>query len=125
MQHTCLLIQYHWTMLCHCSRNIYSCWPTNTAAVQICLLVKCHSVLRAAMPLQLQQICLLAKCNCHTHRCCSNMPTGGMLLQDGCLLDRCHSVSMPADLMPLNPACRLAWYFSIAIPAGMLPHYQP
>ena len=87
------------------------------------------------MSLQLQHICLLALCNNHKHCCCSNMPTGWVLLQDGCLLDRCHSISMPADLLPLNLACLLLLRFSIchtcwygvslsAMPAGVVPHYR-
>ena len=66
----------------------------------------------------------------------SNMPTGWVLLQDGCLLDCGHSISMPADLLSLNIACLLALCFSIcytcwygvslsAVPAGMVSHYQP
>ena len=65
-----------------------------------------------------------------------NMPIGGELLQDGCLLDCGHSLSMPADHLSLNIACLLAVCFSIcytcwygvclsAVPAGMVSHYQP
>ena len=67
-------------------------------------------------------------------------------VQDGCLLDRCHSINMPADLLPLNQyACRSfttqsvclpIFYHSFlhacwccvslfAIPACMVSHYQP
>ena len=59
-----------------------------------------------------------------------------MLLQDGCLLDCGHSISMPADLLSLNIACLLALCFSIcytcwygvslsAMSAGIVSHYQP
>ena len=51
--------------------------------------------------------------------------------QDGCLLDRCHSINMPADLLPLNQyACRSfttqsiclpIFYHSISMPADLLP----
>ena len=79
-------------------------------------------------------ICLLALCNFHKDRCCSNMPTGRVLLQDGCLLDHCYSISMAADFLPLNPACLLVLCFSIchtyfygvslsAVPVGLMPHY--
>ena len=70
-------------------------------------------------------ICMLALCHWHKHRSCSNMPTGWVFLQDGCLLDRCHSISMPGDLLPLNSACLLLVRFSICIPAGMMSHCQP
>ena len=63
------------------------------------------------------------------------MPTGWVLLQDGCLLDCGHSISMPADLLSLNIACILALCFSIcytcwygvspsAVSAGMVSHFQ-
>ena len=69
------------------------------------------------------------------HRCCSNMPTGRVLLQDGCLLDCGHSISMSADVLSLNIACLLALCFSIcyicwygvslsAVSAGMVSHYH-
>ena len=41
------------------------------------------------------------------------MPTSWVLLQDGCLLDCGHSISMPADLLSLNISCWLALCFSI------------
>ena len=64
------------------------------------------------------------------------MPTGWVLLQDGCLLDRCHSISMSANLLPLNLTCLLVLCFSIChncwygisllvVPAGVVPHYWP
>ena len=57
-------------------------------------------------------------------------------VQDGCLLDRCHSISMPANLLPLNPAYLLVLCFSIcytclygvslwAVPARTVAHYKP
>ena len=72
----------------------------------------------------------------HTHRCCTNMPSGWMLLLDGFMLDHCHSISMLADLLPLNSECLLVWCFSIchtcwcvdsisAVPAGVVPQYRP
>ena len=53
------------------------------------------------------------------------MPTGWVLLEDGCLLDCVRSISMPADLLSLNTA--LCWRCASlsAIPAGMVSHYQP
>ena len=64
------------------------------------------------------------------------MPTGWVLLQDGCLLDCGHSNSMPTDLLSLNIACLLVLCLSIcytcwygvslsAVSAGMVSHYQP
>ena len=64
------------------------------------------------------------------------MPTCWVLLQDGCLLDCGHSISMPADRLSLNIACLLTLCFSIcytcwygvslsAVPADMVFHYQP
>ena len=114
--------------------------PTNTVKLYQPRLLHCqynlHAVSRVAMSLQLQHICLLAYSYCHQHRCCSNMPTGRVLLQDGRLLDCGHSISIPADLLSLNIACLLALCFSIcytcwygvslsAVPAGMVSHYQP
>ena len=67
-------------------------------------------------------------------------------VQEGCLLDRCHSINMPADLLPryqyachllpFIPACLLVLCISIchtcvygvslsAVPAGVEPHYSP
>ena len=66
-------------------------------------------------------------------------------VQDGCLLDLCHSISllifnhsisMPADLLPLIHACLLVFCISIyhtfvyvvslsAVPADVEPHYRP
>ena len=81
------------------------------------------------MPLH---ICLLAKFYCHNHHCCSNMPTGWVLLHDGCLLDCGHSVC----LLSFNIACLLALCFSIcytcwygvsrsAVSADIVSYYQP
>ena len=36
-------------------------------------------------------------------------------------MDRCHSISMPADLLPIKPACLLVLCFSIC----QHPHYRP
>ena len=58
-------------------------------------------------------ICLLTLCSCHKHRCCSNMPIGWVLLQDGFMPDRCHSISMPPDLLLLSLAYLLSLRFSI------------
>ena len=80
------------------------CYIDNTT----CML--CRVVM--SLQLQLQHICLLAKCYYHKHHCWSNMPTGWVLLQDGCLLDCGHSIIMPADLLSLNIACLLALCFS-------------
>ena len=86
----CLLLPY----LCY----LYARWSSATPRREL-----------LNMSLQLQQIYLLTKCNWHKHRCWSNMPTDWVLLQDGRLLDRCYSISMPVDLLPLNPACLLVW----------------
>ena len=67
---------------------------------------------------------LLCRCSCNIYACWpsititntaaySNMPTGWVLLQDGCLLDCGHSISMPADLLSLKITCLLALCFSI------------
>ena len=70
-------------LLLRCQCNIYARWSSATP---------CRELLN--MSLQLQQIYLLAKCNCYKHRCCSNKPTGWVLLQDGRLLDRWYSIGM-------------------------------
>ena len=59
------------------------------------------------------------------HRCCSSIRSGGVLLQDGYLLDRCHSVSMPVEL--LSFMLHLCWLCAslAAILACMVSHYQP
>ena len=41
------------------------------------------------------------------------MPTGRVLLQDGCLRDGCHSISIPTDLLPINPKCQLVLCISV------------
>ena len=83
------------------------------------------------MSLQLQKICILA---------CTPLVFKHAYwfsdVQDGCLLDRCHSINMPADLLPLNQyACRFFYHSFLhacwccvslfAIPECMVSHYQP
>ena len=120
LHQTCQLTMWNFISqlrLLHCRYNIYALYSV-------------------VMLLQLQHICLLDQCYCHQHRCCSNILTGWMLLQDEYLLDCGHSIIMPADLLPLNIACLLALCFSIcytfwcgaslsAVPAGMVSQYQP
>ena len=91
---------------------------------------------------------LLCRCSCniHVYACwpivlLSQIPLlfkhayWLMLLQDGCLLDFDHTISMPADLLSPNIACLLAlcvstcytcWYVVSlsAVPAGVVLHYR-
>ena len=63
------------------------------------------------------------------------MPTGSMLLQDECLLDHCHSISMPAGVvllyLPYLFVCCLTIEYAFwcgvslsAMPSGVVPHYN-
>ena len=90
-----------------------ACMPVGPASLSV------ESYYVAA--LQLQDICLMASCNCHKHSCCSNMLTDWVLLLDGCLMGRYHSISMHVELLPRNSACLLALCFSIS----MVSNYQP
>ena len=58
---------------------------------------------------------------CHKHHCCSNMPTGWVMLQDVCLLGLCHSI------LHVSWCCHTWWYgVSLSVmPAGVVPHYRP
>ena len=98
---------------------VAACWPSATPCRE--LLYRCIYNIYVCWP---------------QHRCCSNIPTGWVLLQDGCLLDCCHSISMPVDRLSLNIACLLVMCCSIcytfwlgvspsAVPADMVSHYQP
>ena len=127
-------VKLYQARLLHCQHNIHACWSSATLCKKV------------AMSLQLQHICLLAYCKCHKHHCCLNMPTGWVLLQDGCLLDCSHSISMPADLFHsilmsagvvlLYLLYLLVWFLTIshacwcgaslyAMPSGVVPHCQP
>ena len=88
-----------------------------------CYLANVTYILAGPVPL-LVESCLICRCSCNKYTCCPSatgtstaaafkIPTGWVLLQDGRLLDRCYSISMPADLLPLNPACILVCCFYI------------
>ena len=89
-----------------------------------CLLIRVESYL--AMSLQLQQIYLLAKCNCHTST--AAVPT--CLLVECCgKMYACWTVATQSACLPIF--CHLILHARwcgaslSAIPAGVLPHYQP
>ena len=90
-------------LLCHCSCNIYACWPSvtvnNAAVVQTCLLVECCCKMDACWAVATQSACLLTFCHSILHACW-----------------RCASLSVI-----------ICWYgVSLsAVPAGMVSHYQP
>ena len=122
-------------LLCHCSCNIYACWPsvtvTNTAAVQPCLLVggcllDCgHSISMSADLLSLNIACLLALCFsiCYTcltiSRVCwydvslSSVPTG-MVLHIGHTFWFGTSLSaMSVGVVPHYRSCVLVWCLTV------------
>ena len=84
--------------------------PTNTETLSANT-ANIHAVYRVVLSLQLQHICLLAYFYWHKHRCCSSIPSGWVRLHDGYMLDSCHSVSMPVELLPFNVASLLALCF--------------
>ena len=109
---------YQARLLLHCRCNIHPCWSSATLCRE-----------------------LLSCCSCNIYAClpsvfpATNTATVWVLLQDGCMLDRCHSI-MPANLLPLNPVCLLMLCFSIfhtcwhgaslsAVPDGVVCHYRP
>ena len=94
--------------------------------------------------LSLQDTCLLVgpvRLHCYVAAAATNMYSGLVLLlqtplllkhsywlsdvQDGCLLDRCHSSNMPADFLPLiQYACRSFTTHSCML-AGVVYLYLP
>ena len=110
-------------LLCHCSCNIYVCWPsvtvTNTAAVQKCLLVEFCCKMDAYWTVATQSACLLTFCHSILHVCW-----------------RCASLSaIPAVMVSHYQPCLLVWCLTIscacwygislsAVPAGMVSQYQ-
>ena len=68
-------------LLCHCSCNIYVCWPSvtvnNTAAVQTCLLVECCCRVDACWTVATLSACLLTFCHSILHVCwrCASLST--------------------------------------------------
>ena len=86
-------------LLCHCSCNIYACWPsvtvTNTAAVQTCLLVEFCCKMDACWTVAAQSACQLTFCHSILHVCWS-----------------CASLSaIPADMVSHYQLCLLVWCF--------------
>ena len=116
VQHTCRV-----EILCHCSCNIYACWPsvtvTNTAAVQTCQLVEYCCKMEACWPVATQSACLLTFCLSILHVCwhCASLsaiPAGMVSHFQPCLLVKCLTIS------------RVCWYsVSLsAMPAGVVNH---
>ena len=79
---------------------------------------------------------LLCHCSCIIYACWPSVAVTNTAVGQTCLLDCCHSISMPADLLLLNDACLLALCFSICytcwygvslsvMSAGIVSHYQP
>ena len=73
----------------------------------------------------------MAGCNCYKHAYCFRAKLlfkhayRWCDVQDGCLLDCCHSINMPADLLPLNQyACRSFTTHSCMF-AGVVYLYLP
>ena len=107
-------------LLCHCSCNIYACWPsvtvTNTA-VQKCLLVEFCCKMDACWT---QSACLLTFCHSILHVCW-----------------RCASLSaIPAGMLSHYQLCLLVWCLTISCDCwcgasyrlylfGLVHHYQP
>ena len=135
-------------LLCHCSCNIYACWPsvtvTNIAAVQTCLLVEFWCKMDACWTVATQSACLL-NFFCHSilHVCwrCASLsaiPAGIVSHYQLCLL-----VCLPASLLVMSSgvvphcsSCLLVWCLTVghvflcgaslyAMPVGVVPHYRP
>ena len=128
--------------LCHCSCNIYACWPsvtvTNTAAVQTCLLVECYCKMDACWTVATQLACRLTFV---TQNC---MSAGAVLLYMLYLLIWCLTISracwysislsaVPAGEVLHYRSCLLVWYLTIShacwcgaslkfMPSGVVPH---
>ena len=89
---------YQARLLLHSRCNVHPCWSSATPCRE-----------------------LLSCCSCNIYACwpsvftATSTATGWVLLQDGCMLDHCHSI-MPADLLPLNHACLLVLCFSSYLP---------
>ena len=122
-------------LLVHWKSKRKATWPMSlhlTCQLTMCNFISqdCYIVNTTYMPCRELvcscscNICLLTYCYCHQHRCCSNIHTCWVLLQDGCLLGCGHSFSMPADLLSLNIACLLVLCFYSIIPADMVSQYQ-
>ena len=113
-------------LLCHCSCNIYACWPsvtvTNAAAVQGCLLVECCCKMDACWTVTTKSACLLTFCWPFVTQYC--MSASGVLLYLLYLLVWCLTVSRacwrgaslqvtPFGLVPHSQPCLLVWCLTI------------
>ena len=143
-------------LLCCFSCNIYACQSsvtdTNTAAVQIWLLVECCCKMDACWTVAAQLSCLSIFCHLIVHVCwrCASLTaiTGGMVAHyQPCLLVWCLSLgdafgrgaslsAMPAGVVPHYRSCLLVWFLTIShscwygaslsvMPSGVVPHYRP
>ena len=103
-------------LLCHCSCNIYACWPsvnvTNTAAVQICLLVEYCCKMVASLN--------IALCFSICYTCWFGVSLS----------------AVSAGIVSHYRLCLLVWWIIIghafwfgtslsAMPVGLVPHYRP
>ena len=100
----CCLVEYHSReLLCCCSCNIYACWPsvftaTNTATIQICLLVEwcCKMDASCVFVTQSYMLAGVVTSICHTCRY-------GVSLS-----------AVPAGLLPPYRQCLLVWFLTIS-----------
>ena len=103
-------------LLCRCSCNIYACWPTNTAAVQTCLLVECYCKMDSCRTVATQSSCLLTFYHSILHVCwhCASLSaihagTISHVYWYGVSLS-----AMPTGVVLHYRACILVWYITIS-----------
>ena len=111
-------------LLCHCSCNIYVCWPsvtvTNTAAVQTCLLVEFSCKMDAYWTVATQSACLLTFCHSILHVCwrCASLsaiPAGMVSHYQPCLLVWCLTINCACWCGASYRSYLLVWYITISI----------
>ena len=119
-------------LLCHCSCNIYVCWPivtvTNTVTVQTCLLVECCCKMDAcwghsnSMPADILSLNIAILLGCAS---LSAIPAG-MVSHYYCACWYGVSLSaMPAGVVPHYKSSLLFGTSLSAMPVGVMPHYWP
>ena len=89
--------------------------PTNSVKpYQACLCYVANVTFKFAEPVPL----CVESCNCNKYACWASAV-------ECCCKMNAYSISMPANHLLLNPACMISGASLSAIPACVVPHYQP